>query len=352
VVLLEDLSGSPQDAALQAKTVGEKILLTLNQPYPLAGHDYHSTPSIGITLFSGPHNLSDELMKRADLALYDAKAAGRNTLRFFDPALQAAVTARASLETDLRKGLQQGQFVLHYQPQIDDSGTISGTEALVRWQHPSLGLVAPAAFIPLAEETGLILPLGLWVLETACRQLAAWAAVPGRAHLSISVNVSVRQFRQPDFVAQVLAALERTGAAPSRLQLELTESLLLDDVEEVIAKMETLRARGVSFALDDFGTGYSSLSYLRRLPLDQLKIDKSFVTDIVGNTNDAVISRTIVALARSLGLAVIAEGVETTEQRQFLALQGCRSYQGFLLSAPLALAELESLLDHQPTDAA
>lgn len=352
VVLLEDLSGSPQDAALQAKTVGEKILLTLNQPYPLAGHEYHSTPSIGITLFSGPHNLSDELMKRADLALYDAKAAGRNTLRFFDPALQAAVTARASLEADLRKGLQQGQFVLHYQPQIDDAGTISGTEALVRWQHPSLGLVAPAAFIPLAEETGLILPLGQWVLETACRQLATWATVPGRAHLSISVNVSVRQFRQPDFVAQVLAALERTGAAPSRLQLELTESLLLDDVEEVIAKMAALRARGVSFALDDFGTGYSSLSYLRRLPLDQLKIDKSFVTDIVGNTNDAVISRTIVALARSLGLAVIAEGVETTEQRQFLALQGCRSYQGFLLSAPLALAELESLLDHQPADTA
>lgn len=352
VVLLEDLSGTPQDAALQAKTVGEKILLTLNQPYPLAGHDYHSTPSIGITLFSGPHNLSDELMKRADLALYDAKAAGRNTLRFFDPAMQAAVTARASLETDLRKGLQQGQFVLHYQPQIDESGTISGTEALVRWQHPSLGLVAPTTFIPLAEETGLILPLGQWVLETACRQLATWAAVPGRAHLSLSVNVSVRQFRQPDFVAQVLAVLERTGAAPGRLQLELTESLLLDDVEEVIAKMAALRARGVSFALDDFGTGYSSLSYLRRLPLDQLKIDKSFVTDIIGNTNDALISKTIVALAHSLGLAVIAEGVETTEQRQFLALQGCRSYQGFLLSAPLALAELETLLDHQPADTA
>lgn len=352
VVLLEDLSGTPQDAALQAKTVGEKILLTLNQPYPLAGHDYHSTPSIGITLFSGPHNLSDELMKRADLALYDAKAAGRNTLRFFDPAMQAAVTARASLETDLRKGLQQGQFVLHYQPQIDESGTISGTEALVRWQHPSLGLVAPTTFIPLAEETGLILPLGQWVLETACRQLATWAAVPGRAHLSLSVNVSVRQFRQPDFVAQVLAVLERTGAAPGRLQLELTESLLLDDVEEVIAKMAALRARGVSFALDDFGTGYSSLSYLRRLPLDQLKIDKSFVTDIIGNSNDAVISKTIVALAHSLGLAVIAEGVETTEQRQFLALQGCRSYQGFLLSAPLALAELETLLDHQPADTA
>jgi len=352
VVLLEDLSGTLQDAAVQAKTAGEKILLTLNQPYPLAGHDYHSTPSIGITLFAGPHNLSDDLMKRADLALYDAKAAGRNTLRFFDPAMQAAVTARASLETDLRKGLQQGQFVLHYQPQIDESGTISGTEALVRWQHPSLGLVAPTIFIPLAEETGLILPLGQWVLETACRQLATWAAVPGRAHLSLSVNVSVRQFRQPDFVAQVLAILERTGAAPGRLQLELTESLLLDDVEEVIAKMAALRARGVSFALDDFGTGYSSLSYLRRLPLDQLKIDKSFVTDIISNTNDALISKTIVALAHSLGLAVIAEGVETTEQRQFLALQGCRSYQGFLLSAPLALAELESLLDHQPTDAA
>ena len=345
VVLLEDLSGTPQDAALQAKTVGEKILEALNRPYPLADHEYHSTPSIGITLFSGPHNLSDDLMKRADLALYDAKAAGRNTLRFFDPAMQAAVTARASLEADLRKGLQQGQFVLHYQPQIDDSGTISGTEALVRWQHPSLGLVPPAAFIPLAEETGLILPLGQWVLTTACRQLAAWAAMPGRAHLSVSVNVSVRQFRQPDFVAQVLAALEDTGALPQRLQLELTESLLLDDVGEVIAKMEALRARGVSFALDDFGTGYSSLSYLRRLPLDQLKIDKSFVTDIIGNTNDAVISRTIVALAHSLGLAVIAEGVETTEQRQFLALQGCRSYQGFLLSAPLALADLEALLD-------
>ncbi len=346
VVMLEDLSANPRDAATQTEIVGEKIVAALNQPYRLAGHQHHSTPSIGVTLFNDHINSVDELMKRADLAMYQAKAAGRNTLRFFDPEMQAAITARATLEADLRQGLQQNQFLLHYQAQVDDAGRITGAEALVRWQHPRRGLMSPAEFIPLAEETGLILPMGLKVLETACAQLVTWAAQPKMAHLTLAVNVSARQFHHPDFVDQIEAVLDQTGASPQKLKLELTESLLLDDVEDIIAKMTALKARGVGFSLDDFGTGYSSLSYLKRLPLDQLKIDQSFVRDILTDANDAAIARTIVALAQSLGLGVIAEGVETEEQREFLARQNCRAFQGYLFGRPQPAEEFRRLVQN------
>jgi diguanylate cyclase (GGDEF)-like protein/PAS domain S-box-containing protein len=344
VLVLEDLSESANEAATQAKTVGEKILTALNVPYSLAGHPYHNTPSIGITLFADHLNSVDELMKHADLAMYEAKKAGRNTLRFFDPKMQATITSRATLEKDLRDGLQQRQFMLYYQPQVDRAGYITGTEALVRWQHPQLGVVAPDVFIPLAEETGLILPLGFWVLETACDQLVTWALRPDTAHLCVAVNVSAVQFRQADFVVQVMAIIQRSGANPQKLKLELTESLLLDNVEDIIDKMTALKTWGIGFSLDDFGTGYSSLAYLKRLPLDQLKIDQTFVRDLLSDPNDAAIARTIVALAQSLGISVIAEGVETEAQRDCLAAEGCHAYQGYLFGRPLPVADFERLL--------
>ena len=341
VVMLVDLSEVSQEAATQVKTVGEKIVATLGQPYLLSGYEHHSTASIGVTLFGDRQLTSDELLKRADLAMYQAKSAGRNTLRFFDPDMQAVVTARAAMEADMRQGLRQNDFLLYYQAQVDCAGRLTGAEALVRWQHPQRGLVCPAEFIPLAEETGLILPLGQWVLETACNQLVAWAARPNMAHLTVAVNVSVRQFRDAGFVDQVVAVLDHTGANPKKLKLELTESLLVEDVEDTIAKMFALKAEGVSFSLDDFGTGYSSLAYLKRLPLDQLKIDQSFVRNILTDRNDATIAHTIVTLAQSLGLAVIAEGVETEAQRDFLAGHGCDAYQGYFFGRPTPVEALE-----------
>ena len=350
VVMLEGLDTQREVAAAQATQVGEKILKVLNMPYRLAGHEYHSTPSLGLTLFCGHDAALDELLKQADLAMYQAKNLGRNGLRFYDPLMQAAVTQRAELEADIRQGLLFGQFELHYQPQVDAQGQVLGAEALLRWRHPVRGMVSPAAFIPVAEETGQIVMLGSWVLEAACTQLVAWARDPTTEHLTLAVNVSSRQFRQQDFADHMLDMLDYTGANPHRLKLELTESLLVDNVEDVIAKMTALRARGVGFSLDDFGTGYSSLSYLKRLPLDQLKIDQSFVRDVLTDPNDAAIARTIVALGHSLGLAVIAEGVETREQRDFLLSSGCRTYQGYLFSRPLPedgfAAYLQSHLSH------
>jgi diguanylate cyclase (GGDEF)-like protein len=343
VIMLGDLSQSPKEAATQTEAVGAKVMSALNQPYQIAGHEYRNTPSIGVTLFGDNKHSQDELLKRADLAMYQAKSAGRNTLRFFDPEMQAAVTSRATLDNDLHEALRGSQFLLYYQPQVDDTRRLTGVEALLRWQHPLRGLVAPGDFISHTEETGLILPLGLWVLETACAQLVKWADQPGMAHLSLAVNVSARQFHQPDFVSQLRAVLDSSGANPKKLKLELTESLLLDDVEDTIAKMIDLKAIGVGFSLDDFGTGYSSLAYLKRLPLDQLKIDQSFVRDILSDPNDATIACTIVALAHSMGLAVIAEGVETAEQLAFLAANGCKAYQGYLFSRPLSLADFEKL---------
>ena len=349
VVVLEDLSKNPNEAASQTESIGEKILSTLGQPYNLDGYPYHNTPSIGVTMFADQSSNVDDLMKQADLAMYEAKKAGRNTLRFFDPKMQATITARAMLEKDLRIALETQQFVLYYQPQVDAQGCIQSTEALLRWQHPERGIIAPGAFIPLAEETGLILPLGHWVLQTACRQLVEWAKNPSYAHLGIAVNISALQFRQSDFVNQVLDTLNSSGADPKKLKLELTESLLLDNFQEIIDKMSTLKSRGISFSLDDFGTGYSSLSYLKRLPLDQLKIDQSFVRDLLTDITDAAIARTIVALAESLKLEVIAEGVETEAQRDCLALQGCHAYQGYLFGRPVPPTELEALIQRNLT---
>ena len=342
VVILEDLSENEQDAATQAETVGEKILTALNQPYQLASYAHHNTPSIGVTLFADQRETIEDLLKRTDLAMYQAKAAGRNALRFFDPQMQAVVTARVALESDLREAIAKAQFVLHYQAQVVGDGRITGAEALIRWEHPTRGLVSPLEFIPLAEENGLILALGNWVLETACTQLALWERHPEMSQLTLAVNVSARQFHHRDFVDQVLSVMERAGANPKRLKLELTESLMVDDVEGVIAKMTALKLKGVGFSLDDFGTGYSSLYYLKRLPLDQLKIDQSFVRNILTNPNDAAIAKMVVALAESLGLSVIAEGVEMEAQRDFLARQGCHAYQGYLFSRPLPLAAFES----------
>jgi diguanylate cyclase (GGDEF)-like protein/PAS domain S-box-containing protein len=348
LVMLEDLD-SGGFAAAQAEAVAVKILAALSQPYLLEVAvegglrnvvAHHCTSSMGISLYCGHQERADELIKRADLAMYQAKAAGRNTLRFFDPAMQAAVMARAALEVDLRLGLQEKQFVVHYQAQVDGSACLTGAEALVRWQHPQRGLIAPLDFIPLAESTGLILPLGRWVLETACAQLVAWASNPATAQLTLAVNVSARQFHHPDFVEQVLAILAGSSANPQKLKLELTETLLLDDLDDTIGKMHVLKEQGVGFALDDFGTGYSSMAYLKRLPLDQLKIDRSFVRDVLTDPSDAAIARTIVALGQSLGLMVIAEGVESEEQRDFLASIGCYAYQGYLFGRPVAVEAL------------
>jgi len=334
VVLLGDLSGHPEVAAGQAQHVGEKILASLSGSFLLAGHEHHSTACIGVAMFSDHREGVEDLLKRADLAMYQAKAIGRNTLRFFDPEMQATVTARAEMESDLRRGLAERQFLLHYQPQVDREGRLTGAEALVRWQHPRRGLVSHSEFIPLAEESGLIQPLGQWVLETVCAQLVAFGARPETAHLTVAMNVSAREFRHPEFVAHVLEVLDRVGADPSKLMLEFTESLLVDDMKGTTSKMTALKARGARFSLDDFGTGYSSLSYLKHLPLDQLKIDRSFVRDVLTDSSDAAIAHTILALGASLGLVVLAEGVETVEQRDLLAGQGCQAFQGYYFGRP------------------
>ncbi|MFZ2305819.1 MAG: EAL domain-containing protein [Rhodoferax sp.] len=344
VVMIEELSDIREEAAAQAEMIGEKILAAINKPYRLAGLEYEITPSIGVTLYTNHEQSTDELLKQADLAMYQAKAAGRNTLRFFDPAMQAVITSRVGLETDIRQGILKGQFELYYQPQINRDNQTVGAEVLLRWPHPVRGNVSPLEFIPLAEDTGLILPLGNWVLETACTQLAQWARDDRFKHLTLAVNVSARQFRQPDFVPWVVDLIRYTGVNPRRLKLELTESLLVDDVTETTTKMTALKEHGVGFSLDDFGTGYSSLSYLKRLPLDQLKIDQSFVRDLMTDPNDAAIALAVITLGHSLGLAVIAEGVETQAQRDYLHSQGCDAYQGYLLGRPMPLLEFEKRL--------
>jgi diguanylate cyclase (GGDEF)-like protein/PAS domain S-box-containing protein len=344
VVMLEGLNERFDLAEDEAKATARKILLCLKQPYPLMEQAFHSSASIGVALYNGHSVAIDELLKQADLAMYQAKATGRNGMCFFDPTMQDSVNARASLESDLREGILLGQFLLFYQPQVDAVGRVTGAEALLRWRHPVRGMVSPLEFIGLAEETGQILVLGNWVLETACQQLLAWARDPLLAHLSLAVNVSARQFSEPDFAAYLLGLLDHTGANPKNLKLELTESMLVDNLEDIVTKMSKLRERGIGFSLDDFGTGYSSLSYLKRLPLDQLKIDQSFVRDVLVDANDAAIARTIVSLAQSLGLSVIAEGVETEEQRDFLAQNGCHAYQGYLFSRPLAQQDFEKFL--------
>ena len=345
VLLVEGIMNDNQDLVNQSRVIGDKVLDALRQPYQLGESIHHSGASIGIALFGGAEQHSiDEPLKQAELAMYQAKAAGRNTLRFYDPQMQADVSARANMESRLIEALAKGQFALHYQPQVDHAGQVTGAEALVRWLDPKRGMVSPGEFIPVAEQSDLILQLGNWVLETACNELVRWADDPAMAELTVSVNVSARQFRQSTFVEGVVDTLKRIGVNPERLKLELTENMLVEDITEVIAKMSTLKSYGVSFSLDDFGTGYSSLSYLKLLPLDQLKIDQGFVRDILIDANDAAIARTVIALAQSMGLGVIAEGVETEGQRDFLAKVGCRAFQGYLFSKPLPMEEFEALV--------
>jgi diguanylate cyclase (GGDEF)-like protein/PAS domain S-box-containing protein len=343
VVVLEQLSEDPQEAFAEAETIGRKILAMLAEPCMLIDREHDGTASIGIAIFSKPDETADDLLQRADLAMYEAKAAGRNTLRFFDQTMQTAVSARAAFEFDLRRAVRDGPFILLYQPQVDREGRMIGAEALVRWQHPTRGLIDPIEFIPAAEEFGLIVALGRWVLRAACAELAAWADNPRAEGIKLAVNLSAPEFHEPDFVEQLLAIVNQTGADPRRLSLEFTESVVLDHSEDTVIKMRKLKELGVSFSLDDFGTGYSSLSYLKHLPLDQVKIDQSFVRDVLTDPNDAVIARAIVALGQSLGLQVIAEGVETAEQWSFLADIGCDAFQGFHFGRPGPVEALWSM---------
>jgi diguanylate cyclase (GGDEF)-like protein/PAS domain S-box-containing protein len=344
VVMLESLSEEGQEAATVAKAVGKKILGAFVDPFVIGTFESEITASIGATLFSGAIDTVDQLLKQTDLAMYRAKTEGRSRVCFFDPVMQTEVDARAALRSDLRRALQNNEFQLHYQPQVDSHGVVTGAEALLRWFHPTRGKVPPNEFIPLAEEAGLIVELGGWVLQTACRQLTAWAGNPSMQGLTIAVNVSVRQFLDPQFVALVRETLLTSGANPQRLKLEVTESSTMEKIHEVIAIMTELKLDGVSFSLDDFGTGYSSLAHLQYLPIDQLKIDRSFVNNVLIHAKDASIARTIIMLGSNLGLSVIAEGVETEEQRVFLEAEGCHLYQGFLYSPALPCAQVESFV--------
>jgi len=344
VVLLEDLNGHVLEAAAETEAVAENIQSVLGQPYRLATHDYLSTASIGVTLFQGHRQSIEELMKQADIAMYQAKRAGRNVLRFFDREMQNAVTARAMLEHELRGALEKKQFRLYYQVQVDHMLRPLGAEVLLRWEHPERGVVSPSEFIQVAEETDLIVPIGQWVLEAACAQLKAWQENPLTRHLELTINVSAKQFRRAGFVELMQTIVRKYGLNPMSLKLELTESVLLDDIEGAIVTMDALRQSGIRFSLDDFGTGYSSLQYLKRLPLAQLKIDQSFVRDIATDSNDAAIVRTIIAMAQSMNLGVIAEGVETEEQRQHLLNHGCTHYQGYLFGRPVPVEQFKTQL--------
>lgn len=345
VLMLEDLSEQTLEAATQTEIIGHKILADLNRPYQLAMHYYHCTPSIGAILFNELEQSVDELLKQADIAMYQAKASGRNTLRFFDPQMQISIDTRVALEADLRLALAENQFELYFQPQVNYNRQIIGAEVLIRWKHPQRGLISPADFIPLAEGTGLILPIGQWVLEMACARIKMWECSEHTQHLLLAVNVSARQFHQTDFIEQVNLILRHSAINPNRLKLELTESLVLDNIDDTILKMNVLRESGISFSMDDFGTGYSSLSSLKKLPLDQLKIDQSFVRDISIDPEDAVIVQTIIDMAKNLGMGVIAEGVETEAQRDFLEKQGCPLFQGYLFSKPMPIKQFEQLLE-------
>ncbi|MBT2325884.1 EAL domain-containing protein [Variovorax paradoxus] len=349
VVMLQSLDENPVVAARQTAAVGEAILAELNQPYLLGTQQYHGTCSMGATLFEGQQQSLEALLKQADIAMYCVKTEGGNAMRFFETAMQATIRARATLESELHAALACDQFLLHYQSQVTSGGQIVGAEVLVRWQHPTRGMVPPFGFIDLAEETGLIVPLGLWVLETACKQLERWSHHPGRRDLQLAVNVSARQFRESDFVPQVRGVLGRTGVDPARLKLELTESLVQDNVADTIDKMKSLAAMGIRFSMDDFGTGYSSLSYMAQLPLNQIKIDKSFVRGIGVDAKVELIIQTIIGMAQNLELGVVAEGVETQPQLSFLEKNGCTLFQGYLFSKPVSLPEFEAQLDSETT---
>ncbi len=345
VVMLEGLSDNLSEAVKQADNVAEKIRIALSQPYALKRDEenilHFCSSSIGVTLFGEHDENLEQLLKWTDMAMYNAKEAGRNLIRFFDPEMQTSIETRAALESDLHIALEQQQFRLFYQVQVNTLGKPQGAEALLRWQHPQRGLVSPAQFIPLAEETGLIIPIGAWVLHTACAQIKQWDSQSAFRNLVVGVNVSAKQFRQADFVNQVQTAVLQHGINPMSLKLELTESLVLDNVEDTIIKMKALKEFGVGFSMDDFGTGYSSLSYLKRLPLDQLKIDQSFVRDITTDHGDMVMVMTIVDLGMNFEVDVIAEGVETEAQMKMLHRYGCANFQGYLFSKPVPVAQFE-----------
>lgn len=347
VVMIEGLSELKAEAATHTEDIGEKILAALNQPYTLAGKEYQLGCSIGVALFSDHMQSVDELLKHADIAMYQAKRSGRNALRFFDPVMQASIDARVALEADLKIAVKENQLALYFQPQVYHNLQITGAEVLLRWKHPVRGMIPPLEFIPLAEETGLIIPVGQWVLEKACEQIKAWENNVHTQNLQLAVNVSARQFYQPDFVTQVLQIIEQTKINPDKLKLELTESLVLDDIVDTIEKMRQLQSVGVRFSMDDFGTGHSSLAYLTQLPLDQLKIDQSFTRNICTKHSDAVIAQTIIGMGNNLGMEIIAEGVETEEQRTFLQRHGCPIFQGYLFSKPVPIEELKTMLEHK-----
>jgi diguanylate cyclase (GGDEF)-like protein/PAS domain S-box-containing protein len=344
VMLIAELDVDAALASQNAADVAEKVRQALNAPYLLKDNLHHSSPSIGVSLYLGGAHSADVLLRQADMAMYKAKDAGRNTVRFFNPAMQLAVETHAALEADLRHAVTRGELHLLYQIQVDAHGKALGAEALVRWVHPLRGTVSPLQFIPIAEESALILVIGGWVLETACAQLAAWQRDPHLRHLSLAVNVSAQQFRQGDFVAKLATLLARYPFDIAQLKLELTESVVLNDVADVVAKMQALRTLGATLSMDDFGTGYSSLSYLKQLPLHQIKIDQSFVRNIATDATDAVMVRTIIDLARNFGLHVIAEGVETEAQLAFLRQHGCNAYQGYLFGRPMPIEALEARL--------
>ncbi|WP_083960577.1 GGDEF and EAL domain-containing protein [Methylomonas lenta] len=343
IILLENLGHIERMALVHVEEIAQKILNAVNTSVQLNNREHHNSISIGISMFNEQKNSFDETLKRADAALYQAKDAGRNTLRFFDPEMQALMESRLTLESDLRHAQELDQLSLHYQAQQDKNNQIFGAEVLLRWTHSHRGSISPAEFIPIAEETGLILPIGYWILQTVCEQLKIWSEHPISQNLYLAVNVSARQFRQADFVERVSAIILNSGANPTKLKLELTESLVLDNVADTIEKMHKLKRLGIQFSMDDFGTGYSCLSYLKKLPLSQLKIDQSFVRDIIVDRNDAIIAQTIIGMGHNLGLNVIAEGVETQEQRQCLESIGCDAFQGYLFSRPLPLLEFEQL---------
>ena len=345
VVLLENIGHDQHEAAHHAAATGWKIIGAMREPFDIDGMIHHATCSLGAALSTD--GTVDTLMKRADMAMYRAKREGKNTLRFFDPVMESELTCRLAMEAELRESVRTSDFALHYQPQVDSTGRIIGAEALLRWNNAAGDSVSPVEFIPVAEASGLIVPLGQWALRTACRELARWSRFPGLAHMTIAVNVSVHQFRQPDFANDVLKIVDDCGIDPMLLKLELTESVLIDDVDDTIKAMLQMKERGIGFALDDFGTGYSSLSYLQRLPLDQLKIDRSFVRDILESPNAASIARSIVALSQSLGLGIIAEGVETHAQQAFLHEIGCSYCQGYLFGRPMEAIALEQLVATQ-----
>ncbi|MET0962150.1 MAG: EAL domain-containing protein [Noviherbaspirillum sp.] len=345
VVLLAQIDEHVDSASQEAALTAENIRDALTRPYQIKGNEQHSSPSIGVCLYLGNDELPEVLLRQADIAMYRAKDAGRNTVRFFNLDMQLAVETHAALESDLRRAIPRRQLHLYYQLQVDSEQRAIGAEALVRWIHPERGIVSPMRFIPIAEESSLIFDVGGWVLDRACSQLAAWDGVDSTRYLSMSVNVSAQQFRPPDFVAMVAATLSRHRVAALRLKLELTESAVLNDVNEMVSKMYALKALGVSLSMDDFGTGYSSLAYLKKLPLDQIKIDQSFVRDITTDPNDAVMVKTIIDLAMNFRLQVIAEGVETESQLAFLKRHGCMAYQGYLFSRPVPIEAFEALLN-------